>query len=67
MSWGQVEKGDLSIGVTSYHPIRKSPAVVVRRGSVIYTTAYCRSEEEADRLWEALVEITGAVREEDAA
>jgi hypothetical protein len=60
--WGEVSTGSLSIGVMQ-HPIRKSPAVVVHRGSVVYTVAYCRSEEEADRFWEALLELTGADRE----
>ncbi len=61
MSRGELEIGDLAIGVID-HPARKSPAVTVRRGSVIYTTAYCRSEEEADRLWEALLELTEGLR-----
>jgi hypothetical protein len=62
--WGQV--GDLTVGVMK-HDTRKSPAIVVGRGSVIYTTAYCRSEEEADRFWQALLEITGAVDGREAA
>lgn len=62
--WGQIRKGDLSIGVMQ-HETRKSPAIVVERGSVIYTVAYCRSVEEADRFMDALVEITGAVAERD--
>jgi hypothetical protein len=57
--WGEVSTGDLSVGVMQ-HPERKSPAVIVHRGSVVYTVAYCRSAEEADRLWAALIEITGA-------
>jgi hypothetical protein len=64
--WGQVQKGDLSVGVMQ-HETRKSPAIVVHRGSVVYTVAYCRSEEEADRFMDALVEITGAVDGRDAA
>jgi hypothetical protein len=32
---------------------------MVQRGSVLYTVAYCRNEEEADRLWHALLELTG--------
>lgn len=57
--WGEVATPDLAIGVMQ-HPERKSPAVIVHRGSVVYTVAYCRSDEEADRFWEALVELTGA-------
>lgn len=63
--WGEVNvggHGGLSIGVMR-HPERKSPAVIVHRGSVVYTVGYCRSEEEADRFWEALVELTGALPE----
>lgn len=60
--WGEVSTGRLSIGVMQ-HPERKSPGVVVHRGSVVYTVAYCRSDEEADRFWEALVELTGAQSE----
>jgi hypothetical protein len=29
---------------------------------VVYVAAYCRNEEEADRLWQALIEISGAIR-----
>ena len=54
--WGGIAKGDLSIGVTR-HSERKSPAIYVHRGSVVYTVAYCRSEEEANRFWEALIEL----------
>ncbi len=57
--WGELERGDLAVGVTR-HPMRKSICVTVRRGSTVYTAAYCRNEEEADRLWDALVELTGA-------
>lgn len=57
--WGELERGDLAVGVT-WHPLRKGVAVTVRRGTTVYTTAYCRNEEEADRLWAALVEITDA-------
>jgi hypothetical protein len=64
--WGQLQMGNLTIGVMQ-HEYRKSPSIIVRRGSVIYTTAYCRSEEEADRFWEALLEITGAVDGREAA
>lgn len=63
--WGEVNVGGhsgLSIGVMQ-HPERKSPSVIVHRGSVLYTVAYCRSEEEADRFWKALLELTGADRE----
>lgn len=60
--WGQLEHGPVSVGIMQ-HSTRKSPAVVVRRGSVIHTVAYCRDEAEADRLWEALIELTGANRE----
>jgi hypothetical protein len=65
MTWGELERGNLAVGV-SYHPLRKSPTVTVRRGSVVYTAAYCRTEEEATRLWEALIELTGAARDADA-
>lgn len=58
--WGQIAKGDVAIGVMK-HASRKSLAIVVQRGSVVYTTAYCRSEEEADRFMAVLAEITGAV------
>lgn len=61
--WGEVSARGLSIGVMQ-HPERKSPAVIVHRGTVVYTVAYCRSVEEADRFWEALVELTGAGKEE---
>ncbi len=54
--------GGLSIGVMQ-HPERKSPAVIVHRGTVVHTVAYCRTQEEADRFWEALVELTGAKAE----
>ncbi len=57
--WGELERGNLAIGVTK-HPMRKSVCVTVRRGSVQYVAAYCRSEEEADRLWAALIELTDA-------
>ncbi len=60
--WGEVNvggTGGLSIGVMQ-HPERKSPSVIVHRGSTVYTVAYCRTPEEADRFWEALVELTGA-------
>ena len=60
--WGELERGDLAVGVTR-HPLRKSICVTVRRGSTVYTAAYCRNEEEADRLWAALVELTDARRE----
>ncbi|GAA0495017.1 hypothetical protein Ade02nite_19340 [Paractinoplanes deccanensis] len=60
--WGQLERGDLAVGVTR-HPLRKSICVTVRSGSVVYVAAYCRNEEEADRLWAALVEMTGAEQE----
>lgn len=60
--WGELERGDLAAGVTR-HPLRKSIAVTVRRGTTVYTAAYCRNEEEADRLWAALVELSGAERE----
>lgn len=63
--WGELERGDLAVGITRY-PWRKSIAVTVRRGSVVYTAAYCRSEEEADRLWAALVELTQPVPVEEA-
>jgi hypothetical protein len=56
--WGKLEKGKLSIGV-GHHSMRKSVCVMVQRGSVLYTVAYCRNEEEADRLWHALLELTG--------
>lgn len=56
--WGQLQLGDLTIGVMQ-HERRVHPSIVVGRGSVLYTTAYCRSEEEADRFWESLLEITG--------
>lgn len=59
-TWGELERGNLSVGVTRM-PWRKSVCVTVRRGSVIYTTAYCRSDEEAQRLWDALVELTRPV------
>ncbi len=57
--WGELQRGDLAIGV-GYHPLRKSVTIQVRRGSVVYTVAYCRNEDEADRLWQALLELTGA-------
>lgn len=55
--WGELQRGDLAVGVTR-HPARKSIAVTVQRGTTVFTTAYCRNEEEADRLWEALIELT---------
>jgi hypothetical protein len=58
-TWGELERGDLAVGVTRTH-YRKSVAVTVRRGCVVYIAAYCRSDEEADRLWKALVELTDA-------
>ncbi|MET0415814.1 MAG: hypothetical protein ABW022_07315 [Actinoplanes sp.] len=61
--WGELQRGDLAVGVTR-HPMRKSIAVTVQRGSVMYTAAYCRNEEEADRLWTALVELTDARRDD---
>lgn len=61
-SWGELERGDLAVGVTR-HPLRKSITVTVRRGSVVYVAAYCRNEEEADRLWAALIELSDAQRE----
>lgn len=60
--WGELERGDLAVGVTR-HPLRKGVAGTVRRGTTVYTTAYCRNEEEADRLWAALVELTDARRD----
>ena len=57
--WGELERGDLAVGITR-HPLRKQVCVTVRRGSVVYTAAYCRNEEEADRLWAALRELVGA-------
>ena len=57
--WGELERGDLAVGTTR-HPLRKQVCVTVRRGSVVYTAAYCRSEEEADQLWAALRELVGA-------
>ncbi len=60
--WGDLERGDLAVGVTR-HPLRKSVTVTVRRGPVVYVAAYCRSEEEADRLWAALIELTDAKKE----
>lgn len=49
------------------HDTRKHAAVVVGRGSVIHTIAYCRSDEEADRFWQALLDITDAADEREAA
>jgi len=60
--WGQLGRGPVAVGIMQ-HPDRKSPAVIVHRSSVVYTVAYCRDEAEADRLWEALIELTGAERE----
>lgn len=57
--WGELVRGDLSVGITR-HSMRKSVCVTVSRGPVVYTTAYCRNEEEADRLWQALLELTNA-------
>lgn len=61
--WGELERGDLAVGVTRTD-FRKSVAVTVRRGSVVYVAAYCRNEDEADRLWAALCELAGAERED---
>lgn len=55
----EFSKGDLAIGI-GYMPGRVSKCITVRRGGVIYTTAYCRSSLEGDRLVEALTELTGA-------
>lgn len=62
--WGELQRGDLAVGVTK-RPLRKSVAVTVRRGSVVYVPAYCRNEEEADRLWAALIELTNAKDERE--
>lgn len=59
--WGEITLSgpdEVSVGIMQ-HPERKSPAVIVHRGSTVYTVAYCRGEDEADRLWEALLEVTG--------
>lgn len=48
----------LAVGV-GWMPGRKQPCVVVRRGGTVYTAAYCRSVEEAQRLIDALYELTG--------
>ncbi len=60
--WGELERGDLAVGVTRY-PLRKTIAVTVRRGSTVHVAAHCRNEEEADRLWAALIELSDAKKE----
>ena len=60
--WGELERGSLAVGITRV-PTRTSVAVTVRRGSTVFTAAYCRNEEEADRLWQALVELTDPIGE----
>ena len=62
--WGELERDGLAVGITRLD-WRKNIAVTVRRGSVVYTAAYCRNEDEADRLWAALVELTNPVPAED--
>lgn len=57
----EFQRGDLAVGVGRM-PMRKSQCVTVRRGSVIYTAAYCRNDEEADRLVGALCELLGTSR-----
>jgi predicted nucleic acid-binding Zn-ribbon protein len=61
--WGVLQRGELGVGITR-HPMRKSVAVVVVQGSVIYTSAYCRNEQEAQRLWDALVQLVEAIQRE---
>lgn len=55
--WGELERDGLAVGVTRLS-MRKSIAVTVRRESTVFTVAYCRDRDEADRLWAALVELT---------
>ncbi len=55
----EMERGDLAVGV-GHMPDRKQQCVTVRRGSVVYTVAYCRNDEEARRLVAALTELTNA-------
>lgn len=45
-------------------PGRKAQAVMVRRGGVIYTVAYCRNDKEAARLRVALAELLSVRYEE---
>lgn len=56
MNGVEFTRGDLGVGITKM-PWRKSICVTVRRGSVVYTAAYCRNEEEAERLRDALEEL----------
>lgn len=64
--WGQLERGNLAVGIMQ-HPYRKHPAIVVRKGSVLHTVAYCRDETEADRFWAALLELVDHVDDREAA
>ncbi len=58
MRQGGYERGPVGITVGK-HPRRLSPCLFVRVGSVIYTVAYFRGEEEADRFSDALALIVG--------
>lgn len=49
-----------SVGVHVGHlPGRKSACVSIIRGSVMDTVAYCRSDEDAVRLQQALADLLG--------
>ncbi len=56
----EFQRGDLAIGV-GWMPGRKRVCVTVCRGSVVHTAAYCRSEQEAQRLIDALQELTAGL------
>lgn len=57
----EFSRGDVSIGVGPVEG-RKSSRVTVTRGSVMWTSAYLRNEDEERRLVEALTQLFGEVR-----
>lgn len=46
-------RGKVSVGIIK-HDSRKSQALYVAVGSVLHTAAYFRSDEDAERFYEAL-------------
>lgn len=58
----EFQRGDMAVGVGNL-PMRKSICVTVRRGVTVYAAAYCRNDAEAERLIDALCELTGTRRD----
>lgn len=49
-----------TVGIyVGHYPTRKSAVVSIRRGSVSEVVAYCRSDDDARKLQQALADLLG--------